>query len=201
MSAGFFCAIAALTLHFFVYFCHLIVNTTIMKLTKLLIAFIAAAPLCISAQNIKIATVNIQDVYNAMPDKALADKQLKATSDQFKAEYDAMKEEFNKKFADYQAIAGDETVPATIKERRMMEIQENDKKIQAFLVQADKDVKKLEQDLKEPIMKKINIALEDIGVEGHYTYIFDTSKTPLAYQGEGAVDLTADLKQRLLESR
>ena len=173
-----------------------------MKLiNSLIIVLVAAAPLAINAQNSKIATVNLDEVYNAMPDKTLADKQLNDVSDKYKAEYDAMKEEFNKKFADYQAIANDASVPSTIKERRMMEIQENDKKIQAFLAKADKDVKKLEQDLKEPIMKKINNALEDIGIEGHYTYIFDTSKAPVAFQGEGAVDLTKELKQRLLESR
>ncbi len=161
---------------------------------RLMIALIAAAPLCLAAQN-KIATVDVQAVYNAMPEKLEAEAQLRNVSQQYKHEYETVQQEFNQKYADYQAL--DASTPSTIKERRMQEIQENDKKIQAFLKQANADLDKREQELNAPIKAKINAAIKAVGDELGYTYIIDSSKGSIVYTGTDAVDLTSNVKAKL----
>ena len=73
---------------------------------------------------IKIATINVKDVFNSLPETKLANDELANLSEQFRGEYEFMLNEFNNKYAAYQAMSSDSKVPATIKDRRVQEIQD-----------------------------------------------------------------------------
>ena len=163
-------------------------------LREILIAMLLAGPLCLGAQN-KIATVDVKAIYDVMPEKLEAEAQLKATSEQYQKEYKAVQDEFNQKYAAYQAL--DASTPVTIKERRMQEIQENDQKIQQFLNEAESDLEKREKELSDPIKAKILSAIKSVGIEGGYTSIIDSSKTSLVYTGADAIDVTVAVKAKL----
>ena len=98
---------------------------------KILLTIVAALPLLAAAQA-RIAIVDSKAVFDVMPAKAAAEAQLKVVTDAYQAELDKLRADFDSKFADYQASADDASTPATIKERRMQEVMEGDKKIQAF---------------------------------------------------------------------
>lgn len=164
---------------------------------KTFIALLIAAPLSIMAQTAKIGHVDVKAIYNAMPERIEAQDQLRAFSQQYQNEYNTVQDEFNKKFADYQILAADAATPATIKERRMQEIQESDHKIQRFLNKAEADIAAKEKELNAPIMKKINDAIKAVGAEGNFTYILDVATTPVAYAGPDAVDVTPLVKAKL----
>ena len=53
---------------------------------KILLAVLLAAPMCLSAQTLKFGTVNTQEVFNQMPDKATAENTLKETAAKYDAE-------------------------------------------------------------------------------------------------------------------
>lgn len=164
---------------------------------KILLTLLAAAPLCLMAQTAKIAHVDVKAIYNAIPEKTQAQNELRAFSQQYQTEYNTVQDEFNKKFADYQALAADAATPATIKERRMQEIQESDHKIQKFLNKADADIAAKEKELNAPILERINQAIKAVGAEGGFTYILDISATPVPYMGPDAIDVTPLVKAKL----
>lgn len=164
---------------------------------KVLLAIAIVLPMCVSAQVTKIAVVNIQEIYNACPEKAAAEKVLTDLSNQYKQEYKLMQDEFGKKYADYQRLANDPKVSATIKERRMQEIQNEDENVKQFLQKVDKELADKKAELNSEIYAKINAALKTVGDAGAFTYIFDVSQTPLAYTGATAIDLTATVKEVL----
>lgn len=164
---------------------------------KLLLVLAALMPMCMTAQIVKIAVVNIQDVYDACPEKAAAQAALSELSQQYKQEYKLMQDDFGKKYADYQRLANDPKVSATIKERRMNEIQDEDDKVKQFLQQVDKELAAKKAELNKDIYAKINAAVKAVGEAGDFTYIFDISQTPLAYTGPTAIDLTQLVKERL----
>lgn len=164
---------------------------------KVLLAIAIVLPMCVSAQVTKIAVVNIQEIYNACPEKAAAEKVLTDLSNQYKQEYKLMQDEFGKKYADYQRLANDPKVSATIKERRMQEIQNEDENVKQFLQKVDKELADKKAALNSEIYAKINAALKTVGDAGVFTYIFDVSQTPLAYTGATAIDLTATVKEVL----
>ncbi len=151
----------------------------------------------VSPTVMKLATVNVQELFDAMPEKATAEASLKNASDKYQAEYKTIQDEFNKKYADYQALANDAATPQTIKERRMQELQENDQKIQSFQRQAKLDLDELRKNLTAPIYAKIQKAVEAVGNEEGFTYIIDTSDNRVVFRGAGAIDVTAKVKAKL----
>lgn len=156
---------------------------------KILTMLLMLAPVAMLAQ-VKLATVDVQAVFNAMPESKVATEQLNAASAQLKAEYEMMQDEFNKKYAAYQQIALDAGTPQTIKDRRVREIQEGDRDIEKFLAKSKESLETQKQALEAPIYDRINRAIKLVGDEGGYTYIIDVSRTPVAYSGTGAIDLT-----------
>ena len=159
---------------------------------KILLTIVAALPLLAAAQA-RIAIVDSKAVFDVMPAKAAAEAQLKVVTDAYQAELDKLRADFDSKFADYQASADDASTPATIKERRMQEVMEGDKKIQAFEKAAKADITARRDSLMVPIEK----AIKAVGVEGEYDLVLDTATTPVAYAGSSVVDLTAAVMAKL----
>ena len=80
---------------------------------RILMIAVALLPLMLMAQA-RIGIVNSQQLFDLMPEKAAAEAQLKTMSDRYHAEYELIKSEFDKKFADYQTVAADASTPETI---------------------------------------------------------------------------------------
>ena len=167
-----------------------------MNIKRILTIAVLVAPLTMMAQ-IRIATVNVNEIFNAMPETKEANATLTGLSEQLKAEYELMQSEFNKKYAAYQAIASDDNVPATIKDRRVQEIQDGDREINQFLEKSKATLEMRRQALEAPIREKINAAIKQLGDTGGYTYILDVSTTPVVYSGPTAFDLTQQVKRML----
>lgn len=165
-----------------------------MKIKRLLTLVLVLMPLVLMAQ-MKIATVDVQAVFDAMPESKLASEQLEKASQQYKAEYEMMQAEFNAKYAAYQGLTNE--TPATIRDRRVREIQDSNSEIEAFLDRSQASLATMKQELEAPIYAKINAAIKDVGDAGRYTYIIDVSKIPVVYSGVGAVDLTGQVKKVL----
>lgn len=151
-------------------------------------------PLMVVGQ-MRIATVDVQSVFNALPESKRASEQLDKASQQFKAEYEMMQKEFNDKYAAYQGLTDD--TPATIRDRRVREIQDSNSEIEAFLARSQASLAALKQELETPIYAKIDVAIKEVGDAGQYTYIIDVSKAPVVYAGVGAIDLTGQVKRAL----
>ncbi|MBR6488959.1 MAG: OmpH family outer membrane protein [Muribaculaceae bacterium] len=164
-----------------------------MKKTIITTLMLVAVPVMAMAQ-MKIATVDVQAVFNAMPDAKTAAAELENYSKQLNAEYEMMQAEFNRKYADYQLIAGDAKTPTTIKDRRVREIQDSDRDIDKFLTTSRESIAARKALLEQPIYDKINSAIKQVGDANGYTYIIDVSTTPVVYRGANAIDVTEKVK-------
>lgn len=167
-----------------------------MNVKRIIALVMVVAPLTLVAQ-MKIATVDVQAIFDAMPESKAASEQLAAASQQLNAEYEMMQDEFNIKYAAYQKVAADAAVPQTIKDRRVREIQDGDREIGQFLEKSKAFLEAQKLALETPIYSKINAAIKHVGDAGGYTYIIDVSKVPVVYTGSGAVDLTNAVKKAL----
>ena len=157
---------------------------------------LALMPLMLMAQS-KIAVVNSQELFNLLPEKATAEAQLKALSDKYHAEYELLRGEFDKKYADYQTVAADASMPETIKDRRIQELQESDKKMRDFERRAADDIAAQREALTKPISDKIQAAIRTAGERGGYDLVLDTAVTPVAYTGPNTTDITPMVKTLL----
>ena len=157
---------------------------------------VALLPLMLLAQA-RIGIVNSQELFDLMPEKAEAEAQLKVLSDRYHAEYLLLQNEFDKKYADYQAVAADASMPEAIKERRVQELQESDKKIRDFQQRAADDIAACREALTKPIIDKVQAAIRTAGEQGTFDLVLDTAVTPVAYTGRNTIDLTSTVKALL----
>ena len=163
---------------------------------RILIMIAAMLPLVLMAQA-RIGIVNSQQLFDLMPEKAAAEAQLKNLSDRYHAEYELLQQEFDKKYADYQTVAADASMPETIKERRVHELQESDKKMREFERRAADDIAAAREMLTKPITDKIQAAIRQAGQQGVLDVVFDTAVTPVAYTGPATIDLMPMVKTLL----
>ena len=163
---------------------------------RVIIIVAALMPLLLMAQA-RIGIVNSKQLFDLMPEKAAAEAQLKALSDKFHAEYQLLQNEFDKKYADYQTIAADASMPETIKERRVQELQESDKKMREFERRAASDIAAQRTALTKPITDRVQEAIRTAGEQGNFDLVLDTAVTPVAYTGPATVDITPMVKALL----
>ena len=158
-------------------------------------AALVALPMCIAAQTLKFGTVNSQEIFNLMPDKATAEATLQSVSEKNQTKYTNLQNENEKKNKEFQELGAD--TPQSIKDRRMQELQENQQKIQNFQQMASQDLQKQQETLLAPITEKIQQAIQAVGAEGGYTFIYDLSIPCVVYTGTGAEDVTPQVKAKL----
>lgn len=163
---------------------------------KLIIAVLCCLPMSLMAQtSFKFGTVNSAEVIAAMPERAAAEQQLQDLSKKYEDEFVKVQEEFQNKYKELQALG--DTVPETIKMRRLQEVQESQQRIESFRTMAQEDIAKKQEELFIPIQQKLMDAIKAVGEEGKYTYIFDLTYPVVLYQGAGSEDITPLVKAKL----
>ena len=120
---------------------------------KIFLALALILPLSGMAQ--KFGIVDIDQVFQAMPETAAMQKQLEETSKKYETEFQKLQEEVNKLYTDYQTIQNDAATPESIKERRIQEIQERAQKVDQFRATAQQDIQRLQETLATPIQAKL----------------------------------------------
>ena len=161
---------------------------------KILLAVAVALPLSAMAQ--KFGTVDLESVFDAMPETAAMTTQLQETSKKYEDEYAKLQEEVNKLYAEFQSIQNDTNTPESIKERRLQEVQDRYAKVQQFRETAQQDLARLEQQLSAPIQQKLMDAIKTVGAEGSFTFIMPAGGT-LLYSGSDVVDVTPQVRTKL----
>lgn len=162
---------------------------------KILLAVALALPLSGMAQ--KFGTVDLEAIYQAMPETAAMQTQLTETSKKYEEEFQKLQEEVNKLFADFQTIQNDANTPESIKERRMQEIQERANKVDQFRNTASQDLARLNEQLMTPIQQKMMEAVKAVGAEGSFTFILPYEQALILYQGNDVVDVTPQVRTKL----
>lgn len=161
------------------------------KKILLVVAVAIALPVVANAQ--KFGVVNADEIITALPDFKQMQEQITEASKSYEEEFKKLQDEFNKKYSEFQGLAAD--TPDSIKERRMTELQELDQKIQQFRNTAEQDLQRQQQTLMAPIEQKLMEAINAVGSEGGYTFIFQDGMA--AFTGKDVVNVTNDVKTKL----
>ena len=150
-------------------------------------------PLGVFAQEVKIAYVNTQDVFMAMPEVSAMEKTMADVNEGYKKELKTMQDEYQTKYSAF--FSQQDSLSENIKLRRMQEIQDIQARIDNFVQVAQQDVQKKQQELLMPIQEKLQKAIKDVGAETGYTYIVDPAA--LLYTGPNAIDATPLVRKKL----
>ena len=161
---------------------------------KIALILMLIAPMSVFAQ--KFGHIKSQEIVEFMPDYTKAQNDIQVLQKQFMDEITRSREDFNKKFAEFQQEQANLT--QTIKERRQNELAQLQEKVMQIEQDAQMQMEKSWKEMMEPIFKKIDDAIKAIGQEGGYVYIFDLSSTNIPYVSETlSTDVTDAVKKKL----
>ena len=144
---------------------------------------------------VKIAHVSTADVLEAMPDKAAAEKKLENFYNELEKSLQAMGTEYQTKVQEYEANQA--TMSNLVKQSKEKEIVDIQNRIQQFQANAEQEFEAKRAELLQPILEKIQNAINAVGKEKGYTYILDTATGAAVYIGTDAIDCTKDVKAKL----
>ena len=160
---------------------------------KLIILALIALPMSVFAQ--KFAHVNSAVIINAMPEYTKAQTELQTLAKQYDDEFKCMQDEFRTKYEDYQKNG--ESLPETMKQRRVQELQDLDKRLTEYQQTAEQDLAQQERTKLNEISEKVGNAIKEVGTAGGYIYVMDvTSGIPFINETL-STDVTDQVKAKL----
>lgn len=162
---------------------------------KILLAIVLAIPMCALAQAPKFGIVDVEAIIPKMPEFVEAQNKLAEASKTYEAEYAKINEELQKLYTELQELDKDPNTLQSIKERRLQDIQDRDKKAQQFAQTAQQDLQRQQTQLMQPIQEKVMNAIQAVGTENGYTMIFPEAVP--AYVSADVQDVTALVKTKL----
>ena len=136
----------------------------------------------------KFGHIDAQNLLLSLPERADAQTSIESTAMEFEKEMISMQEELQNKYGEYQAKA--ESWPVAIRENKEREIQGLDQGLQEFSTTVQAELARLEESLLSPMIERVREAIEAVGSEHGFTYIFDSSMGATLYNGgEDVTDL------------
>ena len=164
-------------------------------LKKIALIMLFALPISLMAQDGKLGHINSQEVLSLMPERVVIEKTISDLQSHWEKELVKMREEYYAKIKEFQDKQA--TMPESIKTARQSEIAEIEQRITTFNQTASADLQKKQQELFTPVVEKVKKAINEVGAENNYLYIFDLSTQGIIYQSPKSNDITALVKKKL----
>jgi len=162
------------------------------------IVFIAFCTLIfsVSAQEVKFGHINSIEILSLMPEQATIEKTINDLNSQWNQELTKLRDEYYAKIKEYQEKLKT-NMPESIKTARQSEIAELETRIANLQKTANTDLQKRQQDLFAPVIEKVKKAIDEVGIENDYLYIFDTSTQSIIFKSPKSNDVTPLVKKKL----
>jgi outer membrane protein len=167
-----------------------------MKIYYTLLAFILLAIGSVSAQQpMKFGHINSAEILQAMPELKAVETELEAEFDKKEAQLLAMQEELKNKQQAYQAEA--QTLSAEERTAKETELMELNQKVQNYYMLSQQQIQAKQNELQAPIVQKLKAAIQEVGDEEGFLYIFEmTSRVPV-FASDKSIDVGPLVKAKL----
>ncbi len=148
------------------------------------------------AQEAKFGHINSVEILNLMPEKQNIEKSISDLNSQWNLEISKLRDEYYVKIKEYQDKLT-KNMPESIKLARQSEIAELEKRIASTQKMANDDLQKKQNELFSPVIEKVKKAINDVGIENNFLYVFDTSTQGIIFQSPKSNDITDMVKKKL----
>ena len=144
---------------------------SIKKSIALITLMLLIASFGYSQATLKLGHIDSNQILSLMPETDSLQQELKNYADYLDQQMSDMAMEYQKKVKDYQDNAA--TMSDLIRQTKEKEITDLQARIQAFQQSADQDLQSKQSELFNPLIEKVKNAIDEVGRENGYTYIFD----------------------------
>ncbi len=137
--------------------------------------------------------IDTQALLESMPERNNIQSEIEGAAGEYEQEILRMQGDLEAKVAEYQQKA--ESWPVAIRSQKEQEITQDQQGLEQFYSTVQQELGMLEQSLLEPMIERARKAIEEVGSEEGFTYIFDTSTGSTVYNG--GEDVLALVKAKL----
>jgi len=153
---------------------------SVMLLSSMTIAF--------AQQQLKVGRIDVQQVYDAMPEKQQVLKEIEQIEAKYEVEASKLEEEYNNKIAQF--FKEKDNLLENIQDARAQEIEQLAQRLQKFREIAAEDLKHQQETKLAPIIERINKAINTVGEREGFYFVFDSSQGNMLYFNQ---DLCIDI--------
>lgn len=155
------------------------------------ILFLVLATIAISfgasAQTYKTGFLNTQELIVAMPEYKKATDSLTKFRESLEADFKTLSAEYEKKIAEFQQ--NEKTLSETIKGIKVKEIENLQGQLQEFQTSAQVKLEEKNEAIFNPLYDKIQKAIEAVGKENNFNYIYNQATLLFAKDSENITPL------------
>ena len=159
-----------------------------------LVAMLAFGGNAMAQKTIKLGHINSNDLMQIMPGRDSAQAALQKEVEELQAEMEAMKKEYENKVNDY--MAKRDQLSELIRKSKESDLQAMGARIEEFQANAQKLLEERQEALLKPIIDRAKKAIEEVGKENGYTYIFDAGVGAVLYS-QDSDDIMPLVKKKL----
>ncbi|MCF8335046.1 MAG: OmpH family outer membrane protein [Bacteroidales bacterium] len=164
-------------------------------LSLLLIAFVLPAVSFAQSQDLKFGHLNVSELMSMMPERDSIRQEMQEYQKMLQKEMQTMRQEYSQKFQEYQKNR--QNYSEMVRKSKEKELQQMQGRIQEFQSTAQQDMQQKQQELMKPLMNRIDNAIQRVGKQHGYIYIFDTSAGAIVYQSEQSENVMPLVQEEL----
>lgn len=165
-----------------------------LRKTTLLLLLVFSTSM-IFAQNFKFGHINSGELLTMMPEREQAQKDLQKFATELEEQLGLMNTELETKYADY--LKNESAYNTAVKTAKQKELTDLQTRIQEFQSLAQQNYQAKEAELFQPIIDKANKAVQEVGKENGFTYIFDISTGTVVFYAETSINVMPLVKTKL----
>jgi outer membrane protein len=159
-----------------------------------LVALLAFSGSAMAQKNIKLGHINSNELMQIMPGRDSAQAALQKEVEALQAELETMNKEFETKYNDY--VAKRDQLSELIRKTKESDLQNMRARIEESQTNAQKLLEERQEALLKPIVDRAKKAIEEVGKENGYTYIFDSGIGTVLYS-QDSDDIMPLVKKKL----
>ena len=164
------------------------------KILSFLLFFLSSVSMAVAQ---KMGYTNSAAILVEMPDVKRADSELQTLQTQLENEGEKKAEAFQAAYEKYIQDVQAGLLSAVEDQKRQQQLQQMQQELQAFEQQAYEKLAKRREELYAPILEKLQNAIDAVGKENGYAFIFDVSTLNFILFAEETDDVTPLIKGKL----
>ncbi|WP_430814569.1 OmpH family outer membrane protein [Carboxylicivirga sp. RSCT41] len=161
----------------------------------LVVLFLMAAGAVNAQQPMKFGHINSAEILQAMPELKAVETQMEAEFKEKESQLLTMQEDLTAKQQAYQTDAPN--LSSTDRAAREQELIELNQKVQNYYLLSQQQIQAKQNELQAPIIQKLQTAIQEVGDEEGFLYIFEmTSRVPV-FASDKSIDVAPLVKAKL----
>jgi len=148
-----------------------------------------------NAQAPKFGHIDLQALYQIMPERAAGEKQFLAYQKELEDALGMMQKEAQTKYVEY--LAKRDSLTETVRKMKEDDLNLMNERIQNYQQSAQQQMQTKQAEIFKPMLDKADKAVKEVGAEKGLVYVFDMSSRVILYNSKESLDLLPLVKVKL----